>query len=189
LIAPLPGPDPDDTTEHYLVHRWTAAALSTRTDDEHRIDAHWRAAQFWQWRGKVWPQDRTTGIQHLIEARYHHHQAHDLDEAVSVTAQICTQLHTWGAWTWEEDLCTETLAWLPPRSQPAAAYTHQLGMIAQLRGNYAQAEQRYQASLAIVEELGDRAGIASTTSQLGVLRTVQGRPAEGVRHNVSALAA
>ena len=134
LIAPLPSPDVDDATEHYLVHRWTAAALITRADDEQRVEAHRRAAQFWQWRVEVWPQDRTTDIQQLVEARYHHHQAHDLDDVISVTEQICVQLHTWGAWTWEEDLCTETLTWLPPKSRAAAAFTHQLGRIAELRG-------------------------------------------------------
>ena len=60
--------------------------------------------------------------------------------------------------------------------------------LAQLRGDYAQAEQRYQAALTIDEELGNRAGIASTTSQLGVLRTEQGRAADGIPYNISALA-
>lgn len=177
LIAPLPSPDTDETG-HYLVHRWTATALAKHTDAGDLIEAHRRAAQFCQWRVGVWPQDRTAAIQQLVEARYHHHhhQAHDLDNAIAVTARICEQLHTWGAWTWEEDLYTETLTWLSPRSTATAVVTHQLGIIAQSRGDYAQAEQRYQAALTINEELGNRAGIAATTSNLGGLRTEQGRP-------------
>ncbi|MGH4020193.1 MAG: tetratricopeptide repeat protein, partial [Pseudonocardiaceae bacterium] len=188
LIAPLPSPDTDDGSEHYLVHRWTAAALTTHTDTDELIEAHRRAAQFWRWRVDVWPQDRNADVQHLVEARRHHHQAHDLDDALTTTDEICEQLHTWGAWAWEEDLYIETLTWLPPRSTATAALTHQLGIIAQERGDYPQAEQRYHASLTINEELGNRAGIATTTSQLGVLRTEQGRPSEGVPYNISALA-
>ncbi len=88
---------------------------------------------------------------------------------------------------WEEDLCTETLTWLSPQSAATAALTHQLGLIAQERGDYAQAEQRYQASLTICEELGNRAGIATATGQLGALRTEQGRPADGIPYTISAL--
>ncbi|MGH4009033.1 MAG: CHAT domain-containing protein, partial [Pseudonocardiaceae bacterium] len=226
LIAPLPSPDPDESTEHYLVHRWTATALIKHTNAEELIEAHRRAAQLWHWRVAVWPQDRTTDIQQLIEARYHHHQAHDLDNALTVTARIRKQLHTWGAWAWEEDLRTETLSWLPPRSAAAAGthqpgiiaqeredYTqteqryqaalniseergywagiaagyHELGKIAHRRRDYTRAEQRYQAALTINEKLGNRAGIASITSQLGVLRTEQDRPAEGIPYTISAL--
>ena len=136
----------------------------------------------------MWPQDSTAAIQQLVEARYHHHQAHDLDNAPAVTNRICAQLHTWGAWTWEEDLYTEDLTWIPPQSANAAAGTHQLGLIAQLRGDYAQAEQRYHAALTLNEELGNRAGIATSYGQLGVLRTAQGRPTEGIPYTVSAFA-
>jgi hypothetical protein len=50
-----------------------------------------------------------------------------------------------------------------------------------------QAEQRYQASLTIKEELGDRAGIATSTSELGVLHTERGDPTQGVAYNLAAL--
>ena len=60
-------------------------------------------------------------------------------------------------------------------------------MIAHGRGDYDQAEQRYHASLTIKEEIGDRAGAAKTTSQLGVLLTNQGKVAEAVLYNLAAL--
>ncbi|MGH4011882.1 MAG: tetratricopeptide repeat protein, partial [Pseudonocardiaceae bacterium] len=174
LIAPLPFPDADGETGNYLVHRWTAAALTKHTDGEDLIEAHRRAAQFWHWRVDVWPQDRAADIQQLIEARYHHHQAHDLDSAVAVTERICQQLHTWGAWTWEEDLHTESLTWLTPRSVAAATANHKLGIIAQLRGDYTQSEQRYQATLAIAEELGNQDGIAASYHHLGWIAQLRG---------------
>ncbi|MFF4017900.1 tetratricopeptide repeat protein, partial [Streptomyces sp. NPDC001843] len=50
----------------------------------------------------------------------------------------------------------------------------QLGMIAQERGDYQQAEERYRASLTIAEDLGDRSGIASTYHQLGMIAQERG---------------
>jgi tetratricopeptide (TPR) repeat protein len=43
-----------------------------------------------------------------------------------------------------------------------------------LQGEYPQARQRYEESLAIERELGNRAGIASSLHQLGVLHHLQG---------------
>ncbi|MGX9886051.1 tetratricopeptide repeat protein, partial [Streptomyces sp. NPDC002276] len=72
------------------------------------------------------------------------------------------------------------------RSGISTSY-HQLGIIAEARGDYVQAEERYRASLAILEELGDRSGIAKSYGQLGVLRTAQQRPAEAVPYTLRAL--
>ncbi|MER5506149.1 tetratricopeptide repeat protein, partial [Streptomyces sp. NPDC002766] len=62
---------------------------------------------------------------------------------------------------------------LGDRSGIAGSY-HQLGIIAQLRGDYQQAEDHYRASLAIKEELGDRSGIASSYHQLGTIAQERG---------------
>jgi hypothetical protein len=65
---------------------------------------------------------------------------------------------------------------------------HQLGNLAQDRGDYDTAEQHHQAALTIFEELGNRAGAAATLSQLGTLRTDQGRAADAVGYQVQSLA-
>ena len=175
LLSPVTTPESDQVAPVYTVHRWTAAALTHRTPPTQHSEAHRRAARYWQWRVDVWPQDRTTDITELVETRYHHHQAGDLAPAVAATYTIRNQLHTWGAWTWEHDLCTETLTWLPPTTnRDTATFTYQLGIIAQERGDYAQAEQRYHASLTIREELGDRAGIAAGYGQLGNIAQERG---------------
>ncbi|MGI5241655.1 tetratricopeptide repeat protein [Dactylosporangium sp. CA-139066] len=44
---------------------------------------------------------------------------------------------------------------------------HQLGMLAQNRGDYAEAERRYRQSWDIDEQLGDQAGVASSYGELG----------------------
>ena len=91
-----------------------------------------------------------------------------------VTCSECDQLRTWGARTTERQLWDEALSWVPPRSGRAATIRGQLGTLAQSRGDYATAEQRYQAALAISEELGNRAGIAVTYHQLGMLAQDRG---------------
>jgi tetratricopeptide (TPR) repeat protein len=59
-----------------------------------------------------------------------------------------------------------------------AVTLHQLGRLAQDRGDYEEAERLYRESLEIKERLGNLAGKAATLYQLGVLRWGQGRKAE-----------
>ena len=64
---------------------------------------------------------------------------------------------------------------------------HQLGMIAQDRGDYDHALDWYRQALTIAEELGDRAGMASTIGQIGVLLTETGRVREGLAWTIRGL--
>jgi tetratricopeptide (TPR) repeat protein len=176
LAAPAAAqqtPGPQDTPD-WVVHRWTATALQDRTSPDGLITAHRRAAAYWRWRVAVWPQSRAEDVEQLLEARYHHHAAGDLDDALDANHEACDQLRTWGAWTTERQLWDEALSWVPPRSGHAAAINLQLGMLAQARGDYDTAEQRYQASLTIKEELGNRVGLAITYHQLGMLARARG---------------
>jgi tetratricopeptide (TPR) repeat protein len=153
----------------WFVHRWTAAALETRSSPAELTGAHRKAAAYWRWRVRVWPQTRAEDVGQLLEARFHHHAAGDLDDALDANRQACRQLRTWGAWTTVRQLQAEALGWVPPRSSHAAHIRSQLGMLAQDRGDYGAAEDHSQAALAIREEIGDRAGIAVTYHQLGML--------------------
>jgi tetratricopeptide (TPR) repeat protein len=73
-----------DTTPDsgYVVHRWTATALEDRA--RHRghtdqlIDAHLRAAEYWQWRVRYWPQTPHHDAADLTEAQHHLQTAADL---------------------------------------------------------------------------------------------------------------
>jgi tetratricopeptide (TPR) repeat protein len=158
----------------FQVHRWTAAALERETAPERIQDAHCRAARFWRWRVAKVPQSRQTAIDQLLEARYHHHASGDIEQAVEVTGWICSQLDTWGAYGREEQLCREVLEWVPDRSREAAAFLHQLGMVAQQRGSYEEALEWYRKALAIAEELGNRAGMAGSYHQLGNVSYLRG---------------
>ncbi|GAA4308014.1 hypothetical protein GCM10023086_26750 [Streptomyces venetus] len=183
LVSPAPAPqdEPGSPPSGLAVHHWTADALRGRAHHDTLKAAHQRAAAYWQWRVNLRAQPPTDDIKQLIEARHHHHQASDLDQANAVTAWVCTQLHTWGAWDWEQHLVEESLTWVPDRSGSAASYIHQLGIIAQERGDYQQAEEHYRASLTISEELGDRSGIADSYHQFGIIAQERGdyQQAEG----------
>ncbi len=176
LAAPAAARETPGTqdTPDWVVHRWTAAALQARTSPADLSAAHRRAAAYWQWRVAFWPQSRADDIEQLLEARYHHHAAGDLDDALTASYQACGQLRTWGARTTERQLWDEALSWVPPRSGHAAAIYVQLGEIAQVRGDYPGAEQHYQAALTINEELGNRADLASTSHHLGMLAQDRG---------------
>ena len=61
----------------------------------------------------------------------------------------------------------------------ASSY-HQLGILAQDRGDYDEAARQYQRSLDINERLGNQAGMATSYSQLGNLGADRGGPAAAV---------
>jgi tetratricopeptide (TPR) repeat protein len=65
---------------------------------------------------------------------------------------------------------------------------HQLGIVGQLRDDYEQALNWYRQALAINEELGNPAGVATTISQIGALITRAGRAADAVACAISSLA-
>jgi tetratricopeptide (TPR) repeat protein len=177
LAAPAPPPASQDASPDqpgFVVHRWTAAALERRIDTETLKAAHRRAAAYWRWRVAVFPQSRAEDVEQLLEARYHHHAAGDLDSAVDATRAACGQLRTWGAWTTERQLWDEALGWVLPRSHGDSSIRFQLGVLAQLRGDYLVAEQRYHEALAISEELDDQTGIAAVYGQLGNLAYLHG---------------
>ena len=202
LVAPAPGPDdtPGDAPTGWFVHRWTASTLTapatSRRPPSHRTqrepsvgpcdrsattgasagftDAHKRAAAYWTWRVRVWPQDRTVDITQFLQARHHFYAGGDLDGALAVNSAITQQLDTWGAWTWARDLHEETLQWVSSGSGDEAHALHELGIFAQRRGDYKAAETYYRDSLTINEEIGDRASASASYHQLGILAERRG---------------
>ncbi|MFC9356448.1 tetratricopeptide repeat protein [Rhodococcus sp. NPDC057014] len=65
---------------------------------------------------------------------------------------------------------------------------HQLGILAQDRGDYGEADRQYARSLAIFEELGDRAGMARGYHQLGRIAQDRGDYGEADRQYARSLA-
>ena len=164
----------EDEPERFLVHRWTAAALAARMAEDEAETAHGAAADYWLWRVEKVPQPREQDIGDLLEARHHLLAKGDTARFHQVSGWIITQLDTWGAWDWEESLIRETLAQTPEGSKEAAVHLHQLGMVAQQRGDYDAALNWYRKSLAILEQIGDRASMAGSYHQLGIVAQLRG---------------
>ena len=172
------------------MHRWTATELAGRAAREpgqQLAGAHRQAAAYWQWRVRVWPQDKAADVHDLLEARHHLLQAGDTEDAGQVTEWAVSQLHTWGAWDQEASLIHDTLARLPADSPRQAAWIHQLGTLAQARGDYDEAARQYQRALDIDERLGDQAGMATSYHQLGMLAQDRGDYDEAARQYQRAL--
>ena len=151
LLIPVAS---EDAPPLHFVHLWTAGALTHLYPDT-TTGAHIRAAAFWHWRIGTLPQSREQDIEQLLEARYHHHAAGDLDEAIQATETAVLQLQTWGQYGRAAGLCRQTLTWLQPDAPKTAVFQGQLGILAYLRGDYDTAEQRYHQALTIFEHLGD----------------------------------
>ncbi|MER6344541.1 tetratricopeptide repeat protein [Streptomyces sp. NPDC001595] len=171
LVSPAPVSEDDQGTPPagLVIHRWTADALQSRTDAEALVTAHRRATAYSIWYARAQARGDVDNILRLVEARHHSLASGDGAMAGSLTQHICMQLHTWGAWDWEQRLVEESLAAAPPRSQAAAMWLHQLGLIEHRRGAFDDAQQHFQDSLAISEEQGNRGGIGSTYHQLGMI--------------------
>jgi tetratricopeptide (TPR) repeat protein len=162
----------------FFVHRWTSSELERRWQAAERTimitDVHRRAAAYWLWRVSVWPQDRRADVHDRLEARYHLLAAGRIDEATEVAGKACSQLHDWGAYDDEAKLIDDTLRYLTPASEQRAAWIHQLGILAEARGDLQQAETLYRQSLEISERLGSQAGMATSHHQLGKLAEGRG---------------
>ena len=172
-------------TPQVFVDRRTAGALHRDLTAVGRggevTRAHQCAAEYWQWRAAAWPQDRHADLHDLLEGRHHLHEAGNNDQAGALTEVVCAQLHAWGELDHEAALIRETLAWLPAGSPLRAAWTQEIGKIAQVQGNYAEAERHYQQSLEMSASVGDTAAVSRSLHRLGILAQARGDYAEAER--------
>jgi tetratricopeptide (TPR) repeat protein len=137
-------------------------------------DAHRRAADYWQWRAAAWPQERQADIHDLLQARQHLLDAGEIDQASSLTRDICAQLRVWGSLDSEAELIQATLEALPSPSAGRAGWLHELGAVAQAHRDFVAAERHYLSSVAMFEQLEDAGGVARGYESLGVLAQAQG---------------
>jgi tetratricopeptide (TPR) repeat protein len=168
-----------------FVEAWLASELHRLLADAGRgadlTHAHRRAAQYWQWRSAAWPQGRRADLHDLLEARHHLFDAGDSEQASVLTEAVCAQLHAWGDLGREAALIHETLDRLPARSADRAAWIHELGRIAEVRGDHADAERHYQQALDMFATAGDRSGVSRCYYSLGILAQAQGDYAKAER--------
>ena len=156
----------------FFVHRWTATELAERAglDQSKGLKfAHMQAAHYWEWHCNTRRRGPYDQLHGLLEARYHLLAAGLAEPASAATNRVCTWLFTHGAWEQAASLIRDTLRYFPATSHEHAAFTHELGMLADRQGDYEEAERLFTRALEIEERLGNRNSMASTHHMLGIL--------------------
>jgi tetratricopeptide (TPR) repeat protein len=91
----------------------------------------------------------------------------DFEEAAKILFDNTPFLDRWGFGRWLESLYNRILNKV--KRETVVIVIHNMGILKQGRGEYKEALGFYEKSLKILEELGDRAGIASSLGQMGQL--------------------
>jgi len=95
-------------------------------------------------------------------------EAENFEAAADIMIDITPLLDRWGWGRLLESLYDQVLRALPGvELKTRAIILHNLAILMQERGEYAAALEKYEQSLKIAEELGDRAGVALSLGQIG----------------------
>ena len=168
------------SSPQWFVHRWTASALerqeelAVETAEEDKAERHRRAAAYWMWHYRTTAQSREADVEDLLECYAHFGEAGDVEQSDDAAQRAASILNRIGRWDDEWKLANRQLQDTRLGKSRQEAWHYQLGMLAQARGDYDTARKLYQQALAIFEELGDRAGMANTYHNLGVLAQDRG---------------
>ena len=168
------------SSPQWFVHRWTASALerqeesAAETTEEDKLERHRRAAVYWMWHYRTTTQSREADVDNLMECYDHLGEAGDVEQADDTAHRAASILNRIGRWDDEWKLANRQLQNTHLNKARQEAWRHNLGMLAQARGDYDTARKLYEQSLHIKEELGDRAGMATTHHNLGILAQARG---------------
>jgi tetratricopeptide (TPR) repeat protein len=117
-----------------------------------------------------------------LEAHRLYRASGDVQHAAELALWLADWLRRSGQYSVLRELCTMTVQDMHERDESLmAGALDELGNLAYLQGDYAEAQRRYQQSLAFFEQLGDLAGQASSWHQLGMLAQQQRDYAEARR--------
>ena len=168
------------SSPQWFVHRWTASTMerqeesAVETAEEDKVARHRRAAAYWMWHYRTTAQSREADVDDLMECYAHFGEAGDVKQSDNAAQTAASILNRIGRWDDEWKLANRQIQNTHLNKDQQAAWHHQLGVLAQARGDYDTARTRYQQALAIFEELGNRADMAATYHQLGVLAQARG---------------
>ena len=168
------------SSPQWFVHRWTASALehqeesATETAEEDKVERHRRAAVYWMWHYWTTDQSQEADVNDLMECYAHFGEAGDVEQSDDAAQGAASILNRIGRWDDEWALANRQFQNTHLNKVRQAAWCHELGVLAQRRGDYDTAHDRYQQALTIFENLGDRAGTATTHHNLGILAQRRG---------------
>ena len=168
------------SSSQWFVHRWTASALerqeesAVETAEEDKAERHRRAAAYWMWHYRTTAQSRETDVEDLLECYAHFGEAGDVEQSDDAAQRAASILNRIGRWDDEWKLANRQLQSTRLNKTRQAAWRHELGVLAQARGDYDTAHTRYQQALTTFEELGNRTSMATSYHQLGILAQARG---------------
>jgi tetratricopeptide (TPR) repeat protein len=99
-------------------------------------------------------------------------EAEDYENAASLLIDASPLLDRWGFGRYLESLHNRILSKVGKATQ--AGLIHNFGIVLQDRGDYDAALGYYEKSLKILEELGNRAGVATSLHQIGMIHQARG---------------
>ena len=170
----------DGSSPRWFVHRWTASAMerqeesAVETAEEDKAERHRRAAAYWMWHYRTTDQSREADVNDLMECYTHFGEAGDVEQSDDAAQRAASILDLIGRWNDERALADRQLRDTRLDKTRQAIWHHQLGILAQRRGDYDTAHKQYQRALTIFDNLGDRTGMAATYHNLGILTQDQG---------------
>ena len=150
-----------------LVQDW----MKTKWEEQEQQNLLRKAAQYWLAVGRD-----STSIEPELNARLYLFEAREYEAAGDIVNQFTELLERWGQYELLLHLLQQSVDTLEGRSKAGAM--HNLGVILQDVGAYPEAQKLYEQSLQILQELGDRTGVASSLHQLGMLLQAQGEYAQ-----------
>ena len=117
-----------------------------------------------------------------LEAHRLYRASGDVQHAAKLALGLAAGLRRFGLYPPIRELCTMTVQDMRERDESLmAAALHELGVLAYLQGDYAEARQFYQQSLQMKERAGDMAGQAASLHGIGVIAQEQGDYSEARR--------
>jgi len=118
----------------------------------------------------------------LLRARGYYYNAKEYVKAYAIVDAYSELLWRWGYVELVIKLLNESITTLKDYKKEMAAALHNLGVVYQHLGDLNQALKKYEESLRIAEELGDKSGIAYSLGQMGIVHYEQGSYAEAQKN-------
>jgi tetratricopeptide (TPR) repeat protein len=170
-----------DKYGYYMMHPAVRDYVYALLSDDERVRAHSDAASYYT----MLIEKKKADILDIIELHYHLVEAGQYEKAGDLAVDLSEPFLRWGYWKKLMELLMQTVATTSGKTK--AAGMHNLAAVLQKIGNYKEAEEYYTQSLKLLEELGDKHGIASSLHQLGVLQQYQGNYKEAEKYYTQSL--